>query len=158
MIVDATTRRRAEAEFDFGYTASMEALPYEEIEHTADLAMRVRGRDMAQLLQNAAEGMLMLSAVELKPEEGRRISLELQAPDREQLLVVWLEELLYGMEMRSVAYQGFDIEVHDGPRLAASMHEVELDSIGKHIKAVTFHDLQIVATLEGLEVTIVFDV
>lgn len=157
-MVDAVTRRPAKTEFIFGYTASMEALPYEEIEHTADLAMRVRGKDLAQLLQNAAEGMLMLSAVELKAEEGRQISLELHAPDREQLLVVWLEELLYGMEMRSVAYQGFDIEVHDGPRLAASMREVKMDSIAKHIKAVTFHDLQIIATQEGLEVTIVFDV
>jgi SHS2 domain-containing protein len=33
-----------------------------------------------------------------------------------------------------------------------------MDSIAKHIKAVTFHDLRIVATQEGLEVTIVFDV
>jgi SHS2 domain-containing protein len=136
----------------------MRALPYEEIEHTADLAMRVRGKDFPQLLLHAAEGVLALSAVDLKPDGGRRVTLELQAPDREQLLVIWLEELLYLMEMRSVGFMDFTISVHDGPRLEASMLEVGLDSIGKHIKAVTFHNLHIVDAENGLEATVVFDV
>ena len=136
----------------------MEALPYEEIEHTADLAMRVRGVDMAQLLIHAAEGMLHLSAARMKPGRGRKINLELQAPDREQLLVVWLEELLFGMETRSVAYRDFNVRILEGPQLKASMRELALDSIAKHIKAVTFHDLRITATQEGLEATVVFDV
>jgi SHS2 domain-containing protein len=33
-----------------------------------------------------------------------------------------------------------------------------LDSIAKHIKAVTFHDLRITAIQGGLEATVVFDV
>jgi SHS2 domain-containing protein len=136
----------------------MEELPYEEIEHTADLALRVRGKDMAQLLKHAAEGMLHLSAVHTKSNEGSKVSVELKAPDREQLLVVWLEELLFGIETRTIGYRDFDIRVVEDTRCEASMREIELESIGKHIKAVTFHDLRIVATQEGLEATIVFDV
>ena len=34
----------------------------EEIEHTADLAIRVRGRDLSQLFANAARGMFGLMA------------------------------------------------------------------------------------------------
>jgi SHS2 domain-containing protein len=136
----------------------MGVLPFEEIEHTADLAMRVRGRDFAELLRHAAEGMLELSVVEFKQEEGKQISLELTAPDREQLLVIWLEELLYNMEMHAAAHQDFSIEVHEGLRLGATMREVELESIGRQIKAVTFHDLRIITNEDGLEATIVFDV
>lgn len=131
---------------------------FEEIEHTADLAMRVRGRDFAQLLRHAAEGMLELSAVEFKQDEGKLINLELTAPDREQLLVMWLEELLFRMETRAVAHRHFSIEAHAGPRLEATMREVELEAIGRQIKAVTFHDLRIIAKQDGLEATIVFDV
>jgi SHS2 domain-containing protein len=132
--------------------------PYEEIEHTADLAMRVRGVDFAELLRHAAEGMLELSAVKLKQEDGKQISMELTAPDREQLLVLWLEELLYRMEMHAAAQQDFSIEVHEGLRLRATMREIELKSIGRQIKAVTFHDLRIITHEDGLEATIVFDV
>lgn len=136
----------------------MEEAPFEEIEHTADLALRVRGRDLAELLMHAAMGMLALSAVKFSTHEGRRITLELSAADGEQLLVLWLEELLYGMEMRGVAYQDFALTAHDGPGLKATMREVELESIGRQIKAVTFHDLRIITTQEGLEATVVFDV
>jgi SHS2 domain-containing protein len=136
----------------------MEEMPYEEIEHTADLAMRVRGKDMAQLLKHAAEGMLHLSAVQTKSGKGSKVRVELQSPDREQLLVVWLEELLFGIETRAVGYRDFDIRIVEDTRCEASMQEIELESIGKHIKAVTFHDLRIIATQEGLEATIVFDV
>lgn len=143
---------------DFGYTAIMEGPPFEEIEHTADLAMRVRGGDFAELLQHAAEGLLALSVAKFTRHEGRQITLELSAPDREQLLVLWLEELLYSMEMRGVAHQDFALSVHDGPGLEATMREIELESIGRQIKAVTFHDLRIISTQEGLEATVVFDV
>lgn len=136
----------------------MERSPFEEIDHTADLAMRVRGRDFAELLKHAAEGMLRLSGVTFMPAEGSQIRIDLQAPDREQLLVMWLEELLYAMEMRTVSHQDFSIEVLEGPRLEAKMREVELQKVGRQIKAVTFHDLRIVTTQDGLEATVVFDV
>jgi SHS2 domain-containing protein len=143
---------------DIGYTASMSMPPYEEIEHTADLALRVRGRDLSELLRHAAEGMLDLSEAQPKPGESRSIHLDLQAPDDEQLLVVWLEELLYGVEMHEVTYRDFEIQVLDGTRLVASMQEQPLGSLAMHIKAVTFHDLKIIPTQEGLEATIVFDI
>jgi SHS2 domain-containing protein len=143
---------------DIGYTPSMNNLPYEEIEHTADLAMRVRGKDMADLLRHAAEGMLALSEAQSKPGEVRLVKIKLQAPDDEQLLVMWLEELLYGMEMHNVMYRDFEIQVLDGMRLVASMQEQPLHSIAMQIKAVTFHDLRIITTQEGLEATVVFDI
>ncbi len=136
----------------------MERSPFEEIDHTADLAMRVRGRDFAELLKHAAEGMLKLSGVAFKPDQGNQVKIDLQAPDREQLLVMWLEELLYAMEMRAVSHQDFKIEVHEGPRLEATTREVELEKVSRQIKAVTFHDLHIVTTQDGLEATLVFDV
>jgi SHS2 domain-containing protein len=136
----------------------MERSPFEEIDHTADLAMRVRGRDFAELLKHAAEGMLTLSGVAFKPVEGSQIRIDLQAPDREQLLVMWLEELLYAIEMRAVSHQDFSIVVDDELHLEATMREVDLETVGRQIKAVTFHNLRIFGTQEGLEATVVFDV
>jgi SHS2 domain-containing protein len=136
----------------------MKQPPFEEVEHTADWAMRVRGDDLASLLRNAALGMLHMSEAMPTENRGRRRKIELEAPDSESLLVIWLEELLFRMETYSVTYPEIDIQTQEGKRLTAEVKEVPLASIAKHIKAVTFHNLNIQPTPEGLETTIVFDV
>jgi SHS2 domain-containing protein len=136
----------------------MKHKPFEEVEHTADWAMRVRGDDLASLLRNAALGMLHMSEALPAEDRGRRHKIKLEAPDAESLLVVWLEELLFRMETCGVTYPDIAIQTLEGMRLVAEVREVPLASIAKHIKAVTFHNLDIQTTPEGLETTIVFDV
>jgi len=62
----------------------------EEIEHTADLAIRVRGRHLEELFVNAALGMAMLMAdlKEIAPHVERHV--ELEEFDAGTLLVSWL--------------------------------------------------------------------
>ena len=62
--------------------------PWEEVDHTADWALRVRGGDLRALFENAARGMISLiggEAVAGAHEIERRI--DLSAPDLETLLV-----------------------------------------------------------------------
>jgi SHS2 domain-containing protein len=136
----------------------MKHKPFEEVEHTADYAMHVRGDNLASLLRNAALGMLHLSGAIPAEDRGQRRKIELEAPDTETLLVVWLEELLFRMETYGVTYPEIDIQTLEGKRLTAEVQEMPLASVAKHIKAVTFHNLSIRSTSEGLETTIVFDV
>jgi len=63
---------------------------FEELEHTADWALRVRGRDLAELLVNAANGMMELAGVQTASAAGTIRKLELTSLDRESLLVDWL--------------------------------------------------------------------
>ncbi len=137
----------------------MAGSPYEEAEHTADWALVARGQTLEKLLENAAWGMLELMGV--RPGTGpnkrtRRIRLE--APDAESLLVAWLEELLYGIEARGVAYSKFDVNTRDGKYLVARVEEVPASAIQRFIKAVTFHGLRVEQTPDGLRARIVFDV
>ncbi len=113
---------------------------------------------MSQLLRHAALGMLDLLG--LAPNDGRNgtpHSIALESEDRESLLVLWLEELLYRIETHQVTYSEFEIQVEEN-RLQAMVIEVPASSLDKHIKAVTYHNLQIQETPSGLEATIVFDV
>ena len=67
---------------------------FEEIEHTADWALRVRGHDLRELLVNAARGMSRLLVPDLtviSTDVERHF--ELDAFDAESLLVEWLSEL-----------------------------------------------------------------
>ena len=123
---------------------------FEEIEHTADQALRVRGTDFKELLHNAALGMLQLTGVIPRSGPSRDRKIEVQAPDREGLLVTWLEELLYLTETRGVTYTEFELHITDDTHLVAKVQETPIAAITRHIKAVTYHDLEIEETEDGL--------
>ncbi len=136
----------------------MKKEPFEELEHTADWALRVRAADFATLLQRAAQGMLQLVDVRPAAPEGQPRTLELEGVDREDLLVRWLEEFLYALEARGATFVVEALEVQGGRHLKARLREVPATPPRKDIKAVTYHGLEIRPVEGGLEATIVFDV
>ncbi len=131
---------------------------YEEVEHTADWAFRVRGRSLQELFANAAHAMFSLErSVEMGKHDLVR-EVEVDGADRETLLVNWLNELLYlGQEYRE-AYGRVDIlEINDG-HLRALVHGRHEDEAQRYIKAVTFHNLELKCGSNGWEATLVLDV
>ena len=134
-------------------------LRFEVVEHTADWALRVYGRNLAQLLENAALGMayLMVGDLETVALEERR-TLILDAFDAETLLVDWLTELAYWAEDEQLVFRVFELSEVTEHHLSAVMRGGKAAELQKHIKAVTYHDLEIVETDGGVVTTIVFDV
>lgn len=131
---------------------------FEEIDHTADLAIRVQAASLADLFCEACKGLMALSGIELADKPIRSITLHLQADDPETLLVSWLEELLYFIESKAKAYRRCQIEMPDDISLTAEIDLVPIANIGRMIKAVTFHDLEIQRLKDHVETVIVFDV
>jgi SHS2 domain-containing protein len=133
---------------------------YEIVEHTADWSLRVRGRDLAELLRHAAEGMNGLMVGEgitaVLPTTTRTLTLD--AYDAESLLVEWLGELAYWAEMEGLVFPEFTLTTVSPTHLQATLRGGPAPELFKHIKAVTYHNLEIIRTEDGLEVTIVFDV
>ena len=132
---------------------------FEEVEHTADWALRVRGRDLRELLLNAARGMvsLMIDDPAGLPTDIEQ-SIELESIDAESLLVDWLSELAYWTETEMIVFHQFDLHQVTLTFLQATVRGGRAPGLKKHIKAVTYHNLEIIKTDEGLEATVVFDV
>lgn len=129
------------------------------VEHTADWALHVTGRDLPQLFCRAAQGMArLLAGAEpvIAPEETRAVTLE--SYDAEGLLVDWLGELAYWAERDGLVFPHVDMRAVTETHLDAVVRGGRPPEMQKHIKAVTYHDLAIRPADEGLEVTIVFDV
>ncbi len=133
-------------------------MPYEEVDHTADWALRVRGDDLADLLRSAAAAMLAACGATAAPGEPRQKSLQLRSSDAEGLLVAWLEEILYSLEVEQRVPSKIRVAAPDEISLEADWTDLPLAGVDKPIKAVTFHDLAVVAVDGGLEATVVFDV
>ncbi len=132
-------------------------MPFEEIQHTADWALRIWAGSLPELFAEAARGMNAISGTQPAPGPSVRRTLETRAPDAESLLVAFLSELVYAAEQDHLVFNAFEIELQEN-KLKVSMVGVPLLSLNKPIKAVTYHNLLICKTNEGFQVEMVFDV
>ena len=129
---------------------------WQEIEHTADLALHLCAADLPDLFATAAQGMFSLFVVpsDTLPETK---TLSLTALDVETLLVAWLNELLYLVEVEGLAFTAYTFTQLTPTQLEATLHGGPVLEYTGYVKAATFHDLRVVATSEGYETEIVFD-
>jgi SHS2 domain-containing protein len=130
---------------------------FREVEHTADRAFTVRGRDLAELFVLAARA---ICAIQGQPDTQETVSREVEVSgvDRETLLVNWLNEILYLQDVHKESYSRFQVAVISDTFLRASLHGEPDASIRRSIKAVTFHGLKIEHLPDCWEATIVVDV
>ena len=129
---------------------------------TADKGIRAWGRDLPEVFVNAARGLWSLM---VEPGTGRPLRaypVRVEASDREALLVAWLNELLYLHEAEHVVLSAFTVTRLSDECLEAVAEGEPLDpeqhvSLG-HVKAVTYHLLQIRPAGAGWEAQVVVDV
>lgn len=136
--------------------------PFEILEHTADVAILARGRDLSELIANAAAGMLAVLYGGASPVAQHYLEREVQAAETDLLVHHVLRELLYLLEDEALA--PVSVTVLKCAATAVTMRvgvipradgETHLSAL---LKAVTRHGLGIDEE-EGLLVTrIVFDV
>ena len=135
---------------------------YEQFPHTADIGIRVYGKDVKELFVNAAFAMFDVIA----DLEGLKISakreIKVEADNYEELLVAWLDELLYNFYTKQIIFSQFDIKELSDKRLIAEASGrpvgANRNRLKTEIKAATYSGLKIEKIPEGYKVEIIFDV
>jgi len=135
---------------------------WEFFEHTADIGLRARGADLRELFENAGNGLieLMFGRDTIRPRRSLRVSTD--GDDDEQLLVGWLEEILFAFEGDRFAPAHVEVEeVADGVARGCLWGEDFCE--GKHrvhniVKAITYHNLAIRRKGGMYEVDLILDV
>jgi SHS2 domain-containing protein len=134
---------------------------YRQMAHTADIAYRIDGDSLAEVYVNAAHALVatMTDRRRLRVRETRDI--EVEAPDREALLVTWLNYLLYLYDVDGFWGRDFDILELDDEHLQARARGETYDPerhVGKSsVKAATYHYLEIAPRNHGWQATVIFD-
>ena len=132
---------------------------FEEIEHTADHALKVYGKNLKELFISAAQGMTSLMLADISGVSGEIAkTIKIETIDTESLLVEWLSELAYWAEAEMLVFSTFNIHTITANDIDASAMGERVAALEKHIKAVTYHNLKIKRKNDQLEATIVFDV
>ncbi len=130
---------------------------YEFFEHTADLGLRVRAKDLPQLFVEAARGLYsMIVTPELSPDEQHVWPLEkdlvISGTNIEYLFFDWLHELLMLFESEHFVAHRITVEVTEagvnahvfGEPLDEGRHRLEHE-----VKAITYHGLRVEKQSEG---------
>jgi len=129
-----------------------------ELEHTADLRLRVQAGSMPELLQKAATGMFALMETAQAGTRGCATrTVHLHAADREALLVDWLNELLYLSAKHHEHYTDLTLTA-DATSLTATLRGYVGWVPQREIKAATFHGLAVEQHGSDWEASITFDV
>lgn len=136
--------------------------PYEVLEHTADVGLVAYGRSLAELFVNAAKGMFSLMTTLEQVEPVTEVAIKVEAEDRETLLVEWLNELLYQLEVNNLFFSAFFIDklsdtqlqaVAKGEAINPDKHELKLQ-----IKACTYHELKVKQQNNLWRAQVIFDI
>ena len=127
--------------------------PYEYLEHTADMGMAVRGKDLSELLTHAAQGLFAAIAVLETVDETVSLEIQLTAESVEELFVEWLDELVFRHETEEVFFKRAEIQGCSETEMSATVYGEPMN-FDKHevyteIKSVTYHQLQVVQKGDG---------
>jgi SHS2 domain-containing protein len=121
---------------------------FEIIDHTADIGIVAYGKTKREVFINAAKGMFEIIAGENRDlKENFYAKIKLEAKSLEDLLIAWLNELLYLSEVKLVILDKFIIkELSDG-QIKAEVGGTKINHLSirvkREVKAVTYHRLEI---------------
>ncbi|WP_214019439.1 archease [Methanoculleus sp.] len=135
-------------------------MSFEELEHTADVLMRVRGATVNEIFADAGRAMFHVMYGPCK-DRGIERQVSLEADDLESLLIDYLSELLFITEVENTVFCTFDVDVR-GTRLSAALRGEPFDparhSGGTIVKGISYFGLEIVKEEEDYVVEIIFDI
>lgn len=134
--------------------------PYEELGHTAEIGIRVHAATPEQLYACAALSMFALIAADPAPgSPATPREVQVTSPDPESLLVDWLNELVYLHEVHHETYTGCTVHHWEPTAIRATVMGHPLAGPpALHIKAVTYHLLEVRQDETGWHAQVVFDI
>ena len=133
-------------------------MPYAQTGHTADLAIEVTAHTLEGLFTEAALALCDVMGARTGFFE-ESVACECKGVDREDLLVRWLQEILYLVEVRGFRVHGVRVLTMETCRMHAEVEGAYAGgTLATEVKAVTYHGLSI-RQLDGeFSVVIILDV
>ena len=125
---------------------------WEHLPHGADITICGLGGSEAAAFEQAA---LALTAIVTDPATLRAdmaVKIACDAPDRELLLVEWLNALIYEMATRRMLFAQFEVRIEDRQLTATAWGEaidVNRHELGTEIKGATCTDLKVAQEQSG---------
>jgi protein archease len=138
------------------------SVPFEIIEHPADVGFMAYGATLEELFANAAVAMMSLACALEGVEERERREVRARGVETESLLYAWLAEILAIADAEQMVFRRAVVtrlsagEIHGaafGEKFDRSRH-----CAGTYIKAVTYHQFLVEKIPDGWRARVFLDV
>ena len=132
--------------------------PYEIIEHSGDLKLRVFGKTLKDLYLNAACGLGAALAGKIATNKSSHTSenVFVESGNSDDLLVDFLNVILYQSDIHNSIFKIKIIELTEY-RVRAEITQIAKGPFAIEIKGVTHHGMEIRKITEGYSTEILFD-
>jgi SHS2 domain-containing protein len=135
---------------------------YRTFDHTADLGLEIYGRDEKELFCNAAFALFDTMTDIESIAYGEKRTVEAEGSDREDLLVNFMREILSLYHIEGFITKRFVVHDLDDYSISGEAEGEVFDSkkhgLNVEIKAVTYHQVRITPTSDGLMGRVICDV
>ena len=128
--------------------------PYwEHFEHGADIGVRGAAATLSSAFEQTA---IAMTAVITDPQHvaaTENVTIECTSPDKEILLVDWLNDLIYEMATRNMVFSRFKVTIDNDKLIAIASGEfvdVEKHQPAVEVKGATFTELKVAQQPSGL--------
>jgi SHS2 domain-containing protein len=126
--------------------------------HTGEVRIRIEASSVYELFAEAARALAELIALPAREPPGPWRQIDLEARDREALLVAWLDELIARTELDALVYCDTEIIELSDQHLRACIRGTPIAEPRTATKAATFHRLRIDEAPGHVLATVTLDV
>ncbi|MEE8450123.1 MAG: archease [Thermodesulfobacteriota bacterium] len=135
---------------------------YRVVDHTADVGIVVKGRDLNSLFANAGFAFFDLTWDLAGVEERLSYPMHIEEDGLTELLVGFLRELLYLNQAEGYIFKRFEVNQLDGSSLEITGLGEKLDP-NRHqgkmeVKGVTYHQAAVSREGDTYQATVIFDI
>ncbi|MBI5663685.1 MAG: archease [Nitrospirae bacterium] len=133
----------------------------EQIDISGDVGLRVYGKSIEELFENAATGMVSLMTNPFKINETEQREISLKVETYENTLVQWLNELVFLFDTYGFTGKVFSVSLKDDKfraSVSGGTFDPERNEQKLLIKAATYHNLSVKQTDSRWEATVIFDI
>jgi SHS2 domain-containing protein len=129
--------------------------------HTADIIVEIEAGSLAAVFREATEVVRLLIAGNATVADTRSFAISLAAAAADELLLLFIRELLTQFQLDTTVPSKLDIRKLDRHRLEATVHGEPFDE-SRHepqpeVKAVTRHGLSVAEAASGWHAVLVLD-
>ncbi|MES0341757.1 MAG: archease [Candidatus Humimicrobiaceae bacterium] len=146
----------------------MQKSGFKRVEHLSDTGIEFYGNSPERLFENAAMGMfsIIIDQDSVVSRDKIRISIAIDHDSLEDLLILWLEKIIYHFETASMAFAVFNvnsiIRSGQGYILKAEIIGENFDDkrhvIKTGVKAPTYHQLEVKKNGQKWWGRVIFDI
>ena len=137
-------------------------MPFEELDHTADIKMRITAEDFPSLLSESGFSLAKTLYGDYPSEPSvKTVHLEASGVDDVELVVNFLSELLFQMEIVCLVPQSFSLNIENNT-VSGTVSGVEFDRVkhsgGIGVKGVSYSGISLTKINTEFELILIFDI